>query len=123
ATPAVAGGSVYVGDWSGVVYAIDAETGEERWRHETDVHPTVYSGQIVGSPAVADVADEQLVFVPGGRTLYALDAGTGGERWRFDVSRFDDEDDHRDEAIDAMDRGDRPTEIQSSPVVADGLVI
>jgi outer membrane protein assembly factor BamB len=123
ATPAVAGGAVYVGDWSGVFYALDAESGEERWRFETEVHPTVYSGQIVGSAAVADVDERQLVFVPGGKTLYALDTATGDEVWQFDVARFDDEDDFSDPAVDDIAEEDRPTEIQSSPVVVDGTVI
>ena len=75
ATPAVAGGTVFVGDWAGTFYAIDAETGEERWRHETEPHPTVYSGQIVSSAAVAEVDGRTLVYFGGGKTLYALDAG------------------------------------------------
>ena len=31
-SPLVAGGLVYIGDWLGNVYAIDARTGRERWR-------------------------------------------------------------------------------------------
>jgi polyvinyl alcohol dehydrogenase (cytochrome) len=121
ATPAVVEGSVYVGDWAGVFYALNASTGEERWRFETEPHKTVYSGQIVGSAAVAAVGDQQLVFFPGGKTLYALDTESGDEVWRFDVGVFDDEDDY-DLDADVADE-DRPTEIQSSPVVVDGKVI
>lgn len=121
ATPAITGGSVYVGDWSGVFYALDAETGTERWRFETDPHPTVYSGQIVGSAAVAEVDDRPLVFFPGGKTLYALDAETGEEAWHFDVSIFDAQDDYDADAD--VEEDNLPTEIQSSPVVADGKVI
>jgi outer membrane protein assembly factor BamB len=36
ATPAVVGDTVYVGDWAGVVYGLDRESGEERWRFQTD---------------------------------------------------------------------------------------
>jgi outer membrane protein assembly factor BamB len=121
ATPAVAGGSVFVGDWAGTFYAIDAETGEERWRHTTDPHPTVYSGQIVSSAAVADVDGRSLVYFGGGKTLYALDAATGEEVWAFDTAVFDLEDEHDVDATTSDDQ--RPTEIQSSPLVVDGKVI
>src|SRR5680860_1402841 len=72
ASPAVVDGSVYVGDWSGRFYAIDAESSEVRWTFDADVHPTVYAGQIVSSAAVADVDGERTVYFGGGKTLYAL---------------------------------------------------
>ncbi|HET9555693.1 MAG TPA: PQQ-binding-like beta-propeller repeat protein, partial [Actinomycetota bacterium] len=50
ATPAVVDDTVYVGDWAGVVYGLDRESGEERWRFQTDEHRNVYAGQIVSSP-------------------------------------------------------------------------
>ena len=75
ATPAVVGESVYVGDWAGTFYALPtARTAPVRWKYSTKVHLTTYSGQIVLSPAVADVAGEQTVYFGGGKTLYALRA-------------------------------------------------
>jgi polyvinyl alcohol dehydrogenase (cytochrome) len=121
ATPAVVDGTVYVGDWSGAFYALDAESGAERWRVQTDVHDTVYSGQIVSSAAVADVGDEQIVYVGGGMVLYALDTATGDEVWTFDLSSIDKGDDF--DTDDGVPDDDRPTEVQSSPVVVDGKVI
>ena len=121
ASVAVVDGTVYAGDWSGAVYALDDATGEERWRFQTDVHDTVYSGQIVSSPAVADVDGEPSLFVAGGKTMYRLDAGTGEERWRFDAAFFDLSDDL--DANDDVPSDRRPTEIQSSPVVVDGMVL
>ena len=45
--PAVVDGIVYIGSGDNYVYALDAGTGEERWRFET--------GQmVVSSPAVVD---------------------------------------------------------------------
>ena len=109
ASPAVVDGTVYVGDWSGRFYAIDAESGEPRWTFDADVHPTVYAGQIVSSAAVADVDGERTVYFGGGKTLYALRADDGSERWRHEIGRLGD--------------GDDPTEIESSPIVVDGKVI
>jgi len=109
ATPAVVGGTVYVGDWSGTFYALGIADGRERWRFEAPEHPNVYSGQIVGSAAVADVEGDRVVFFPSGKTLYALDADDGELRWEHELN--------------PQGGGDDPTEIQSSPVVVDGLVI
>jgi polyvinyl alcohol dehydrogenase (cytochrome) len=109
ATPAVVGRRVYVGDWSGKFYALDTGTGETRWTYRTKVHPTTYSGQIVSSAAVADVGGERRVFFGGGKTAYALRASDGKLRWEHELGRRGD--------------GKDPTEIESSPVVAGGMVI
>ena len=64
-------GVVYVGGTDGEVYALDAATGDERWRIRT-------LGAVYWSPAVAD----GVVYVgSASATLYALDAATGDERW------------------------------------------
>jgi len=68
----VAHGLVYVGDWNGVVWALDARTGAKRWTYRT-------GGEIKGSVALA-----------GGRVfigsydghVYALNALTGKLAWR-----------------------------------------
>jgi polyvinyl alcohol dehydrogenase (cytochrome) len=109
ATPTVVGGSLYVGDWSGRVYALRTRDGKPRWTFQAKPQRLVYSGQIVASAAVADVGGTRTVFVPSGRTMYALRASDGKELWRHRLGT----------------RGDRKdsTEIESSPVVADGKVI
>ena len=109
ATPAVVGDSVYVGDWKGTFYALRRADGTVRWTYSTKVHPTTYSGQIVSSAAVADVAGEQTVYFGGGKTLYALRARDGKLRWKHELGRPGD--------------GNDPTEIESSPLVVDGMVI
>jgi len=109
ATPAVVGDLVYVGDWAGVVYALDRSTGEERWRHQTAEHRNVYAGQIVSSPAVADLEGDRWVFIGSGKTLYALDGSTGEERWTHELGEPGDE--------------LEPTEIESSPVVVGDVVL
>lgn len=72
-SPAVADGLVFVGTKSGYLLAVDAATGEERWRQALD-------GYIIrSSPAVVD----GVVYIGGGYTLYAFDAASGAQRWRF----------------------------------------
>lgn len=46
-SPAVAGGSVYIGDWAHNAYCLDAATGTEKWVYVTQAH-------INSSPAVAN---------------------------------------------------------------------
>jgi outer membrane protein assembly factor BamB len=66
-------GALYIGSGDGRLYALDARTGEERWRF-----PTGHA--ISSTPAVA----EGLVFV-GTRdnAFWALDARSGKQRWRL----------------------------------------
>jgi outer membrane protein assembly factor BamB len=73
-SPALAGGLVYSGrSSSGRFRAYDAETGEERWVHQT-------AGPIFSSP----VLTTGTVYVGSGdRRLYALDAASGAVRWSF----------------------------------------
>jgi glucose dehydrogenase len=76
---AVVGGVVYVGSWDRNLYAIDATTGRERWRHTTGADTLIYNQVgLASSPAVVD----GMVLV-GGRDgrFHAVDAATGAERW------------------------------------------
>jgi polyvinyl alcohol dehydrogenase (cytochrome) len=107
ATPAVIDVTAYVGDWSGRFYAIDTSTGEARWTFQAATEPNVYAGNIVSSAAVSEVDGSWVVLFASGRTLYALDATSGSELWTHAVGTDDPAD---------------FTEIESSPVVADGKV-
>jgi polyvinyl alcohol dehydrogenase (cytochrome) len=107
ATPAVVAGNAYVGDWSGRFYAIDTTTGKPRWTFQAATEPNVYAGNIVSSAAVTDVDGQQVVIFASGRTLYALDTATGAVLWSHAVGTADPDD---------------FTEIESSPVVANGKV-
>jgi polyvinyl alcohol dehydrogenase (cytochrome) len=109
ATPAVVDGTVFVGDWSGNFYALRLANGKPRWTRKIEPHGQVYAGQIVSSAAVADVDGVRTVYFGGGKTLYALRARDGKTRWAFETGRPGDRDD--------------PTEIESSPVIVDGLVL
>ncbi|MFG2721089.1 PQQ-binding-like beta-propeller repeat protein [Streptomyces sp. NPDC048416] len=71
--PAVAGGGVYLADYLGTVYALDASTGKDRWRIATESRNSV-------EPVL--VADGN-VHVGSGNALYTLDAITSTPKWRF----------------------------------------
>ena len=66
-------GMVYFGSGDGNLYALDANSGELRWKFHT--------GDVVhASPAFADGT---LYFGSWDTFLYAVDAATGKEKWRF----------------------------------------
>ncbi|HEY3141457.1 MAG TPA: PQQ-binding-like beta-propeller repeat protein [Acidimicrobiales bacterium] len=96
ATPVVADGVVYVGDWTGHVHALDAVTGESVW--EADVTDS----NIYGAVAL----DDSRVFVgTADKRVVALDRSTGDQAWEAEVE-------------------EHPAgTIFGSPVVADGTVL
>ena len=49
ATPAVVDGVVYVGSWEGIMYALEADTGEVVWQHQAPAAPGATYGPIVSS--------------------------------------------------------------------------
>ena len=71
-SPLVANGLVYVGDWSGRVYALSARTGATRWVYRT-------GGKVKSSVALA--GGRIYVGAYDGR-VYCLDARTGRLIWR-----------------------------------------
>jgi polyvinyl alcohol dehydrogenase (cytochrome) len=85
-TPAVARGCVYIGSDTGVVYALDADTGAVVWqRHVAPLTTTAAGGAIVGSPAI--VGGEVIVLVNQDSGPYAvsLDAANGAVTWQSGV--------------------------------------
>jgi polyvinyl alcohol dehydrogenase (cytochrome) len=109
ASPSVADGVVYVGDWAGIMYAINAIDGSEKWRHQTPPAPGAAFGPIVSSAAVVDLPTRRLVIFGAGPRLYALDASNGSAVWTRYVGALDG----NGNPILAND----PTEIESSPLV------
>lgn len=86
-TPAVADGIVYAGSLRGVLYALDAETGELLWDRPVEDAPGPEHQRVYGyySPAVADGTvywAYQTRFGPASSgLLVALDPATGESRW------------------------------------------
>ncbi len=95
-TPIVADGTVYVGDWTGHVRALDAETGDEQWATDLDSY---YIGGAV-------VVDESRAYVGTfDARIVALDRADGVPVWETPV-------------------GDHPQAVVfGSPIVVDDLVI
>ncbi|MCS0635888.1 PQQ-binding-like beta-propeller repeat protein [Streptomyces sp. LP05-1] len=71
--PAVTGGGVYLADYLGTVYALDAATGKDRWRIATEARQSA-------EPVLVAHGN---VHVGSGSALYTLDAVTGTPKWRF----------------------------------------
>ncbi|MFD5009331.1 outer membrane protein assembly factor BamB family protein [Streptomyces chartreusis] len=71
--PAVTGGGVYLADYLGTVYALDATDGRDRWRIATESRSSIEPVLVAGGH----------VHVGSGKGLYTLDAVTGTPKWRF----------------------------------------
>jgi outer membrane protein assembly factor BamB len=71
--PAVTGGGVYLADYLGTVYALDAADGRDRWRIATEARASI-------EPVLVAAGH---VHVGSGMGLYTLDAVTGTPKWRF----------------------------------------
>lgn len=71
--PAVAGGGIYLADYLGTVYALDAADGRDRWRIATESRAAI-------EPVLVAAGH---VHVGSGKGLYTLDAVTGTPKWRF----------------------------------------
>ncbi|MFE6779828.1 PQQ-binding-like beta-propeller repeat protein, partial [Streptomyces sp. NPDC057676] len=70
---AVAGGGIYIADYLGTVYALDAANGRDRWRIATEPRQSV-------EPVLVAAGS---VHLGSGGALYTLDAVTGTPKWRF----------------------------------------
>ena len=116
ATPAVVGGTVYVGDSTGAFYALNQSTGAEEWAFsatspqscfidQTDPYATAHTGgfgEITSSANVTTINGTPMVFFGAGGSVFALNATTGQCLWAQDTDPAD------------------PTsaiEVESSPVV------
>ncbi|MER6355222.1 PQQ-binding-like beta-propeller repeat protein, partial [Streptomyces sp. NPDC001634] len=71
--PAVSGGGIYLADYLGTVYALDATDGRDRWRIATESRAAI-------EPVLVAAGH---VHVGSGKGLYTLDAVTGTPKWRF----------------------------------------
>jgi outer membrane protein assembly factor BamB len=85
ASPAVANNTVYIGSWDSNLYAIDADTGQEKWSLKTGEDSVIHNQVgFQASPAVVD----GIVYV-GCRDahVYAVDAATGRKKWDYPTSK------------------------------------
>ncbi len=87
ADPVVVGGTIYVGNQSGRVAAIAAQTGENRWTAREGAY----------SPIL--VAGDALFFVSDRNELLRLDAGSGARVWGSELPLFERERPRRRKAV------------------------
>ena len=97
-TPVVVGAMVYVGSQTGVLYALETASGNQKWEFRAP-------GEITSSPAVA----EGLVYINSDSGFFAIDAASGRQAWQIKTG----------EPVSFDHRWDY---FQSSPVYADGTV-
>jgi serine/threonine protein kinase/outer membrane protein assembly factor BamB len=71
--PAVTGGGIYLADYLGTVYALDATDGRDRWRIATESRASI-------DPVLVAAGH---VHLGSGKCVYTLDAVTGVPKWRF----------------------------------------
>ena len=119
ASPAVSGGTAYVGSWDGTFYAIDVATGAVRWTFRIRSHAPTAFGRIVSTATVASYPDpgggqRQVVLFGGGSSVWALDAKTGTELATIDLDPRTPELRAKQEASDSPP----VVEVESSPAVA-----
>jgi polyvinyl alcohol dehydrogenase (cytochrome) len=133
ASPAVVDGVVYVGSWDGYFYAIDAASGQLKWKIQLDCQsavvplPQVCGGSGPGPDpnrfqtpggivtASAAVVDDRVYF-GGGRTLYSVAAEDGRIIWKHVICG------NPEEQGCTSDRND-PLQILSSPAVSDDKIV
>ena len=72
-TAAVVDGTAYVGALDGILYAIDAQTGEKKWTYQANMH-------IKASPAVSNGV---VYFGDGDGVFHAVDIRTHQMKWQF----------------------------------------
>ena len=89
AAPIVVKGVVYVGAWDGTFFAVDALTGDVKWKTFVGLATQTNAPncmQSIGVSASAVIHGDE-VLVPGGdANLYALDRVTGRELWRVQMA-------------------------------------
>src|SRR5258708_813245 len=76
ASPAVAGGTIYVGSTDGNLYAVDREAGALKWKFEA-------KSRIASSAAVSDGL---VYFGAYDGNFYAVDGATGQLKWKFSTA-------------------------------------
>lgn len=74
-TAAIAGGTVYLGDDGGTLFAISLSDGKARWKYET-------GEPIRSSPTVSDGV---VFFGDSAGVFHAVDAKTGAVRWTYET--------------------------------------
>ena len=113
-SPAVVGGTIYVGSTDGNMYAVNRETGKLQWKFDA-------KSRIASSPAVSDGI---VYFGAYDGSFYAVDAAAGQLKWKFHTGgerRFEGKHLHGSQPADEV-MPDPFDCYLSSPVVWNGVV-
>jgi polyvinyl alcohol dehydrogenase (cytochrome) len=79
--PALAGGAIFIGNQNGSVYALDRQTGCQRWAFEAEAE--VRNGIVVAPWTAGDRAARPLLFFgDAAGTVYAVEAFSGQLAWK-----------------------------------------
>ncbi|MCL4473668.1 MAG: PQQ-binding-like beta-propeller repeat protein [Actinobacteria bacterium] len=105
-TPIMCDGLVYIGTHDGYVYAVDVETGKEKWKLKAD-GPTISS-----SISIFDGT----IYFGSGNFLYAADAKSGRVVWKFEP----ESNSHSRSSLDPQ--RDLSQGIVSTPLLTNGRV-
>jgi outer membrane protein assembly factor BamB len=89
---AISGDLVTFGGRDGFLYALDRQTGQEKWRRDYEI------SWVISSPAIFN--DVLFTGTSDGRFAHAVDLNTGKEKWRFSATET----------------------VWSSPVICDSLI-
>lgn len=84
-TPAYVDGVVYFGSWEGIVYAVDADSGEEIWRHDARAlvgEESAWAQRGIGIRGGLNVTDGRVYVGDTAGYLTVLDAADGAMVWR-----------------------------------------
>lgn len=85
-TPAVADGVVYIGSYDGRLYAIDARSGQQRWRYATGAKAFERDMKVpLGISGSAAVAGDLVIVGDADAVIHAIDRQTGEVVWRTSV--------------------------------------
>lgn len=108
ATPIVVDGVMFASGPKGAVYALDAETGSERWNFEPTIDPDIMRKVCCGVINRGIAVWEGNVFVASiDGYLYALDADTGSINWK----------------VNTITERDRGYTITGAPYIAKDVVV
>jgi polyvinyl alcohol dehydrogenase (cytochrome) len=84
ATPSVQGEALYVPDWGGYLFKINARTGQQIWAHQISEYNGIAGGISRTTPAIA--GDKILIGdQDGGGNVIAIDKNTGALIWKTEL--------------------------------------
>jgi len=81
AVPVTTDDSVYFSDWTGNLFSVDIETGQQQWRYK----PETVNLRHTGSRFFISLFDDVVYYTTQeDKKVYGVDASTGEEVWRLD---------------------------------------